>query len=402
MIAFASYGYAALNTELQLSGEAYVRVPADIRITNVKLSSMTAGGYETYNSKFSKNISQMFVTLPSGGSATYEVEVTNKSTVDYFLKRITNSSDYELVDTRIYDVFPGNSVRKFFVKLTNPESSVKTISLNLDFEFALDQAPTITLADLPKWNTKGDSYAVVPTYSSVSGGNVLCKSNVDSSVAHVTDLSSLTTTGVHDITCTVTSNTGKTASVTKSTKITYDPYNTKNMVVNGSFESGTASWNGLAGGFGVSSSVRKFGANSGYARRVNNTDIHVVQNFDLIKNHHYYAMEWVYLSAAFGGNGQFDLYRSAGTISGYPEYVNLDFAGLQPKTWHKLSGVFVSSVSHNYSFRSAYFLDGTITVYFDGATLIDLTAIFGAGLEPNKEWCDKHIEYFNGTIIIYK
>lgn len=34
------------------------------------------------------------------------------------------------------------------------------------------------------------------------------------------------------------------------------------------------------------------------------------------------------------------------------------------------------------------------TIYYDGAMLIDLTAEFGSGNEPTKEWCDNHI-YFN-------
>lgn len=235
-VVFTSYGYAALNTELQLSGEAYVRIDADIRITNLKLSSII-GGYETYNSKYSKDTASMFVTLPSGKSATYEVEVTNKSSVDYFLKAVTNNtSSYELLDTKIYDVFPKNSVKKFHIKITNNETITKTISLNLEFEFAKDEEPTIAFNDLPAWNTKGDEYAILPTYSSVSGGSAKCKSNLNSTIENVTDLKVLTTTGTHNITCTVTSNTGKTASVTKSTKITYDPYSIKNLIVDGSFE----------------------------------------------------------------------------------------------------------------------------------------------------------------------
>lgn len=41
-------------------------------------------------------------------------------------------------------------------------------------------------------------------------------------------------------------------------------------------------------------------------------------------------------------------------------------------------------------------------IYFDGLLVIDLTATFGTGNEPDKEWCDNHIDYFNGTTTIYK
>lgn len=38
------------------------------------------------------------------------------------------------------------------------------------------------------------------------------------------------------------------------------------------------------------------------------------------------------------------------------------------------------------------------TMYFDCAMLIDLTADFGAGNEPDKGWCDDNIPYFGGTM----
>lgn len=42
------------------------------------------------------------------------------------------------------------------------------------------------------------------------------------------------------------------------------------------------------------------------------------------------------------------------------------------------------------------------TLYIDYILIIDLTATFGSGNEPDKEWCDNHINYFDGTITIYK
>lgn len=39
--------------------------------------------------------------------------------------------------------------------------------------------------------------------------------------------------------------------------------------------------------------------------------------------------------------------------------------------------------------------------HFDGAVAIDLTACFGAGNEPSKEWCDENIDYFTGSRTLY-
>lgn len=63
--------------------------------------------------------------------------------------------------------------------------------------------------------------------------------------------------------------------------------------------------------------------------------------------------------------------------------------------WRKIS----SWDEGDYAYRIDYDhgTGGTGTMYYDGLMLIDLTAAFGAGNEPDKEWCDENIEYFNGT-----
>lgn len=43
-----------------------------------------------------------------------------------------------------------------------------------------------------------------------------------------------------------------------------------------------------------------------------------------------------------------------------------------------------------------------IIAYLDSIVVIDLTATFGSGNEPDKDWCDRHISYFDGITIIYK
>lgn len=75
-------------------------------------------------------------------------------------------------------------------------------------------------------------------------------------------------------------------------------------------------------------------------------------------------------------------------------------------TWAKLSFLFKSAVTYPYNFRLGYYVVSVAGVdlqyYFDNVMLIDLTETFGSGNEPNKEWCDSHIRYFDGTTTIYK
>ena len=50
----------------------------------------------------------------------------------------------------------------------------------------------------------------------------------------------------------------------------------------------------------------------------------------------------------------------------------------------------------SYSIRS-FAVDANVDIWADGLMVIDLTATFGAGNEPSKEWCDENISYFDGT-----
>lgn len=46
--------------------------------------------------------------------------------------------------------------------------------------------------------------------------------------------------------------------------------------------------------------------------------------------------------------------------------------------------------------------NGSCDIYVDGYCLIDLTACFGAGNEPTKEWCDANIPFFEGSMVVMK
>lgn len=69
------------------------------------------------------------------------------------------------------------------------------------------------------------------------------------------------------------------------------------------------------------------------------------------------------------------------------------------ETWVRLSAVFerTSFSNGSYSCRFDYNNNdgGNKTFWLTSCMLIDLTAAFGAGLEPSKEWLDKHITTFS-------
>ena len=57
-----SIGYSALNTTLNITGEIVTRVSADIRITSLETERLSDGAYNTYNSTFSKDETNMYTT----------------------------------------------------------------------------------------------------------------------------------------------------------------------------------------------------------------------------------------------------------------------------------------------------------------------------------------------------
>lgn len=178
-------------------------------------------------------------------------------------------------------------------------------------------------------------------------------------------------------------------------------YNITNLVKNSGFENNTTNW--ISGGTLSASSTIKHSGNTSIKFVVSTSFAELVQKVSLISGHKYYASEWAYLDQAMVANetGQFDLYPVGGTSTGYPEHGNIALKTLAPKTWTFESSAFTSTVTNDYYFRPG-FLNNPNTMYFDDTLLIDLTATFGSGNEPSKEWCDANISYFEGTSVIYK
>ena len=152
-----SIGYSALNTNLNISGEAIARADVDIRITDIKLLDTVNGGKELYNSEFTKDTTKMFVHLPSNSSVTYEVTVINKSGGRFKVSNITanfNNISYLLEGIEKYGVYDEQTL-KFTVTLENRETSLQdgTLSLNYVFEETDEKYALDTISDLAKVNT---------------------------------------------------------------------------------------------------------------------------------------------------------------------------------------------------------------------------------------------------------
>lgn len=161
-----------------------------------------------------------------------------------------------------------------------------------------------------------------------------------------------------------------------------------NLIPDGNFE-GT----GWSGGARDSAHV-KYGR---YARKLTGntgefeTTVSSTATIQLTPSHKYYVCIEAYQTAV---SGSVDIY--------WPIAEPVMLSGqVLPKAnqWCRISTVANRSSfgSGKYQIRFDYNNQNQAgTMWFDGAMLIDLTAAFGSGKEPTKEWCDAHIQFTAG------
>lgn len=77
-----------------------------------------------------------------------------------------------------------------------------------------------------------------------------------------------------------------------------------------------------------------------------------------------------------------------------------NFTVSQINTWERHSAIFNRNSFSNGSYEVRFDFDNPTnnsTLYFGNVALVDLTATFGAGFEPDKEWCDKNINFLDSS-----
>lgn len=173
-ILFTSYGYAAVNTKLSISGDAYVRVESDIRITGIRLTNATNAS-EIFQSNYSKNTITTGVRLNDTASVmTYEYTVKNDTNEDYLITAIKelsnvnqniNYTNTALVKT----VIPAHSSKTFQLSFTTTASS-QTTTLALEFTFSPDQVtPPVITGGSHNWSANDMTISIKTAGTATSG-----------------------------------------------------------------------------------------------------------------------------------------------------------------------------------------------------------------------------------------
>ena len=143
-------GFAALNTELSISGEAYVRPDYDTRITGLTFKGTEDQGLEKYKYKFTKNSITLFASLPTQNSSiTYEIDIKNNTNKDYGITNITglqSNLEYTIENYNLYDMLCTNkecnngNTDKILLTIKYKDNGFKSdtidYAVNLDFKFA--------------------------------------------------------------------------------------------------------------------------------------------------------------------------------------------------------------------------------------------------------------------------
>ena len=147
-VVFSSIIYASYSTNLQISGDAYLRASGDIRITGIEMTGRSGEAYEFANYKYSKNTTSLFVNLPAGTYVDYAITITNKKSKDQVVSEIKEISPLEkggiythndlVVNETIIDAPLGSAVeanKVFTIQISNSTSETIQETLVLQYTF---------------------------------------------------------------------------------------------------------------------------------------------------------------------------------------------------------------------------------------------------------------------------
>ena len=138
-----SVGYAALNSDLKISGEASFRVESDIRITDVSLYETTNLAVENYTSKYSKDTITIGTKLTQVNSTiSYKVKVQNSGTVAMWIDSIeedaknNSNTEYVLEGIGLKELINSGEEKEFIVKIKY-KNNITTLPDNTNLDTIL-------------------------------------------------------------------------------------------------------------------------------------------------------------------------------------------------------------------------------------------------------------------------
>ena len=160
LIMLTTFAYSALATNLAITGEANFRVVSDIRVTNITLDSVENGATQYFDSKYTKDTITTGFILPNvNSSISYNVEITNKGTIDeaiYDLQTISSNNegiiiliDNKPIDEALPIIVPFGTSKT--IKITYKTSQASNNVINIVNKFIFKEVYYV------EYNSKGGS-----------------------------------------------------------------------------------------------------------------------------------------------------------------------------------------------------------------------------------------------------
>ena len=167
-------------------------------------------------------------------------------------------------------------------------------------------------------------------------------------------------------------------------------YTIKNLVKNGSFESGLTNWSIVGSSTSwQQTNIAHFGTKAYYRHASAFGNNYIKQNLSFIKGHIYYFFVYTICTSEQQFYADIATKSDAIAIKAVP-------------TEYRKGSVMYKSTFTGTNDINVNFANTTDSVIVDGIGMIDLTAVFGAGNEPNLTWCNDNIKYFDSSTTVYK
>lgn len=146
VLCFQTIAYSALNSTLNITGDAYARVDADVRITGFNVYAASTNSISKYE-EYGKDIVSASLSLPYNDSnIIYKIDITNYGApvALYAIEGLPSNLDYELTDYSLNDKLCDSSnncsygiVSTFYIKIkyNSYDSNILNHNINLTFKF---------------------------------------------------------------------------------------------------------------------------------------------------------------------------------------------------------------------------------------------------------------------------
>ena len=389
-------GYANINVPLGITGYLSAEAQDGIFITKADYKSSVDVNAEDFE------IIQMYQTMLTSdiqlsddnqnSSITYEMTIYNSTDIPYAFEEVTfllGKDTYSNEDI---------TFRLDGLKYGDLLESKKSITFNITFYYKDNVLSTNnTLKSVLNFNFKNIYNITYENFSSTSGyptyaleGNPVSISfgTLDAPIeVKKSDVILSSNNYSYSNYILTINNVDGAIHVRKLTK-----YTITNLVKNGSFENNLTNWSINDGGslsYWVQTPTAKYGSKAYFRKPSAHIRNYITQSITWTNGHKYYYFAYGYCTT--NQTLALDVANKGGSIK----------IAVGNSKWTKGGTIFKPNFSGS-NVISVNYAESTGYTYVDGIGVVDLTAAFGSGNEPDLAWCDANINYFDGSTTVYK